>query len=133
MVSSDKATKVLRERFPKFLELLRLQEWDIDLDIGNVGDGQCAVNNIKPYYLTSVITINPNSHDTIEDLIHSLLHEMVHLWFKEFAQMRMEINEEQSGEVRHRLIQCEEATVSRICRTFCAEMPDVIFGKWRKD
>jgi len=79
-MTPDRVQQIVETHYPWMYRALRLAPWDIALDYWSlpVGRGECETDSA---HRTAAIILDPDEHDTADEVLMTLLHELLHVRF----------------------------------------------------
>lgn len=120
-LSRKDASKVVEKEICHLLKALHLQDWKVEGCLGRAGgsDSIAEVGALDEYKVAS-ITVDPERHDSLEEIAESVRHEVFHLLLAPFQAYRAALrdaNGEEFKDLPSLWDRCEEEVIRRLERT----------------
>lgn len=120
-LSRREADRTLQKELCRLLKALHLSDWKVEGCVGRAGgsDSIAEVGALDEYKVAS-ITVDPERHDSLEEVAESVRHEVFHLLLAPFQAYRTALkdaNGEDFRDLPSLWDRCEEEVIRRLERT----------------
>lgn len=123
-MDTSEARRLTNEHLPWLIWALQLQKWTVEVSFGHVGSGRMSDNQrmgvceAQPGQNLVAITIDPEQHDSEQELIRTLRHELLHVFHADHDTLNrviaQHVNDEAESAIGKLLDVCAEQIVRRI-------------------
>lgn len=120
-LSRREASKLVEREILRLLKVLHLEDWRVEGCLGRAGgcDSIAEVGALDEYKVAS-ITVDPERHDSLDEISESVRHEVFHLLLAPFQAYRAALkdaNGEDFKDLPSLWDRCEEDVIRRLERT----------------